>query len=105
MFLTYQPYRLLPEGAEMSGASLARSWVERELQAGDLRVLSNVAFRRTLRPHSDPVERLGERGFLVKTTRAPRCCRMTLKGWTAILLRHTFAQTTPEQKRLTPESD
>jgi hypothetical protein len=76
----------------MSGASLARSWVERDLQAGDLRVLSNVAFRRTLRPHSDPVERLSERGFLVKTTRAPRCCRMTLKGWTAILLRHTFAR-------------
>jgi hypothetical protein len=55
----------------MSGASLARSWVERDLQAGDLRVLSNVAFRRTLRPHSDPVERLSERGFLVKTT--PPC--------------------------------
>ena len=74
-------------GVELSGRSLPRSWAERDLKVGDLRVLSDVAFRRTLRPYFDPVERLCERGFLVKTTRAPRCCRMTLKGWIAVLLR------------------
>jgi hypothetical protein len=59
-------------GVELSGRSLPRSWAERDLKVGDLRVLSDVAFRRTLRPYFDPVERLCERGFLVKTTRAPR---------------------------------
>jgi hypothetical protein len=65
---------------------LVRSGAERDLQVGDLRILGDVAFRRTLRPHFEPVERLCEREFLVKTNRAPRCCRMTLKGWIAILL-------------------
>ena len=68
-----------------------RSRVERDLFVGDLRVLSDVAFRRTARPPSGAVERLCKRGFLVETTRAP-CCRMTLNGWIAILLRLTFAR-------------
>ena len=68
-----------------------RAWLERDLNVGDLRVLSDVAFRRTLRPHFDPVQRLCQRGFLVETDRAPRCCRLTLRGWIAIILRHTFA--------------
>ena len=66
--------------------------MERDLRVGDLRVLSHVAFRKTARPASLVVDRLCERGFLAKTNRG-RCCRMTLKGWTAILLRHTFART------------
>ena len=71
--------------------SLARSWVERDLHKGDLRVLSEVAFRRTARPHLGPVERLYKRGFLAQTTSGP-CCRMTLTGWVAVLLRHIWAR-------------
>jgi hypothetical protein len=68
-----------------------RAWVERALKVGDLRVLNGIAFRRTARPSSDVVDRLYERGFLVKTTRGC-CCRMTLMGWIAILLRNTSAR-------------
>jgi hypothetical protein len=78
-------------GAKLLQPSLIRSWVERDLHVGDLRVLSDVAFRRTARPASAVVDRLSERGFLVNTVHG-RCCRMTLSGWIAILLRHTFAQ-------------
>ena len=69
--------------------SLLRSWVERDLQVGDLRVLSNFAFRRT-HPPSAVVDRLCERGFLAKTERGRT--RMTLKGWIAVLLRQTVAR-------------
>jgi hypothetical protein len=65
--------------------------VERDLHVGDLRVLSDVAFRRTARPPLGPVERLCKRGFLVQTT-SGAFCRMTLKGGVAVLLRHTWAR-------------
>ena len=69
---------------------LQRSWVERDLWVGDLRVLSDIAFRRIHGPGFGQVERLRKRGFLVKTARGP--CRMTLTGWVAVLLRNTSAR-------------
>jgi hypothetical protein len=49
---------------------LQRSWVERDLRRGDLRNLSDIAFRRIHGPAFDSVQRLRKRGFLVKTARA-----------------------------------
>ena len=69
---------------------LQRSWVERDLQRGDLRILSDIAFRRIKGPAFDSVQRLRKRGFLVKTARGPY--RMTLTGWVAVFLRHTSAR-------------
>ena len=46
-----------------------RSRVERDLQRGDLRALSNFAFFRNRYPPSIVVNRLCERGFLAKTGR------------------------------------
>ena len=69
--------------------SLLRSWVERDLHTGDLRVLSNFAFR-TTRPPSAVVDQLCERGFLAKTERGHTW--VTPKGWLAVFLRHTFAR-------------
>jgi hypothetical protein len=69
---------------------LQRSWVERDLQRGDLRILSDTAFRRLHGPAFDSVQRLRKRGFLVKTARGPY--RMTLTGWVAVFLRHTSAR-------------
>jgi hypothetical protein len=69
-----------------------RAWVERDLKRGDLRTLSNFAFRRKGRPPSIVVNRLKERGFLARGS-----CRITLKGWIAVLLRHTSARR-PELK-------
>ena len=69
---------------------LGRSWVERDLHKGDLRVLNDIAFRRIDRPASTQVERPCDRRFLVKTGRGGS--RMTLKGWIAVFLRHTFAR-------------
>jgi hypothetical protein len=69
---------------------LQRSWVERDLHEGDLRVLSDIAFRRIHGPAFDPVQRLRKRGFLVKSARGPY--RMTLTGWVAVLLRNTSAR-------------
>jgi len=77
-------------GRKMSGALLARSWVERDLQRGDLRFLIDFAFFRNRRPPSAVRDRLCERGFLAKTARGRS--RMTFEGWVAILLRHTFAR-------------
>src|SRR5215831_20984973 len=78
-------------GAKLSGpSSLARSWVERDLQRGDLSFLRDFAFFRNRWPPSVVVDRLDERGFLARTERVRP--RMTLKGWIAILLRHTFAR-------------
>ena len=79
-------------GAELLWSSLVRARLERDLHLGDLRVLSDVAFGRTARPHFNPVERLCKRGFLVETNRGPRCFRMTLKGWIVIFLRYTCAR-------------
>jgi hypothetical protein len=67
-----------------------RAWVERDLNVGDLRTLSDIAFRRIPGPPFDPVQRLRKRGFLVKSVRGPY--RVTLKGWIAILLRHSSAR-------------
>jgi hypothetical protein len=67
-----------------------RAWVERDLYVGDLRTLSDIAFRRIAGPAFGPVDRLCKRGFLVKTGRGP--CRMTLKGWVAVVLRNTSAR-------------
>jgi hypothetical protein len=69
---------------------LQRSWLERDLYVGDLRILSDIAFRRIHGPGFDPVQRLRKRGFLVKSTRGPY--RMTVKGWAAVLLRLTSAR-------------
>jgi hypothetical protein len=43
--------------------SLVRSWVERDLQVGDLRILSNFALFRNACPPSAVVDRLCERGI------------------------------------------
>ena len=67
-----------------------RSRLERDLRVGDLRALNDFAFFRNARPASAVVDRLCERGFLEKTERGRT--RMTLKGWTAVVLRHTFAR-------------
>ena len=68
---------------------LQRSWVERDLQRGDLRILSDIAFRRIHGPAFDSVERLHKRGFVKP---AIRPYRMTLMGWVAVFLRHTSAR-------------
>ena len=67
-----------------------RAWVERDLHMGDLRALSGVAFRRNVRPPSIVANRLEDRGFMGRTARGS--CRVTLKGWIAVLLRHTSAR-------------
>jgi hypothetical protein len=46
-----------------------RSWVERDLQPGDLGFLGHFAFFKNRRPPSAVVDRLCERGFLAKTAR------------------------------------
>ena len=67
-----------------------RSWVERDLQRGDLGFLRDFAFFRNRCPPSAVVDRLRERGFLAKTERGRS--RVTLNGWIAILLRRTFVR-------------
>jgi hypothetical protein len=74
----------------MSNRSFTRSWVQRDLQRGDLSCLRDFALFRDRLPASAVVDRLCGRGFLAKTNRART--RMTLKGWIAILLRNTFAR-------------
>jgi hypothetical protein len=64
--------------------------VERDLQRGDLSFLTDFAFFRNRYPPSIVVDRLRERGFLAKTERGRT--PMTLKGWIAVFLRHTFAR-------------
>jgi len=71
-------------------AQRQRSWLERDLQRGDLSFLTDFAFFRNRHPPSIVVDRLSERGFLAKTERGSS--RMTLKGWIAILLRRTSAK-------------
>jgi len=81
-------------GGELMRPSLStRSWLERDLHLGDLRTLSEIAYGLTARPGGHgPVDRLCKRGFLMKTDRAPYFSRVTLKGWTAVLLRQTIAR-------------
>ena len=68
-----------------------RSRLERDLARGDLRALSNIAVGRSFDgPDLGQVERLCEREFLAMTRKGRS--RMTLKGWIAILLRHTIAR-------------
>ena len=74
----------------MSARNFPRSWVERELQPGDLSCLRDFALFRNRRPASAVVDRLCERGFMAKTARMRG--RMTLKGWIAIFLRRTVAR-------------
>jgi hypothetical protein len=69
---------------------LQRSWVERDLYVGDLRILKDIAFRRIAAPGFDNVERLCKRGFLVKTDQGQY--RITPMGWVAVLLRNTSAR-------------
>ena len=69
---------------------LTRSWVERDLQGGDLSCLRDFALFRNRRPASAVIDRLCERGFMAKTARMRR--RITLKGWIAVLLRQTVAR-------------
>jgi hypothetical protein len=71
-------------------AQRQRSWLERDLQRGDLSFLTDFAFFRNRRPPSIVVDRLSDRGFLAKTERGSP--RMTPKGWIAILLRRTSAK-------------
>jgi hypothetical protein len=77
-------------GGELLRPSFMRSWVERDLQRGDLSFLRDFAFFRNRRPPSAVVDRLCERGFLAKTERGRT--RMTTKGWIAVSLRHTLAR-------------
>jgi hypothetical protein len=81
--------------AELWRPSSMRSSLERDLHVGDLRALNDFAFFRNERPPSAVVDRLCERGFLAKTERGRT--RMTLKGWTAVVLRHTFARSDRHQ--------
>jgi hypothetical protein len=76
-------------GGELLRLSFMRSWVERDLHRGDLSVLGDFASFGNRRPPSAIVDRLCERGFVTKTARGSR---MTLKGWIAILSRHTIAR-------------
>jgi hypothetical protein len=69
---------------------LTRSWVERDLQGGDLSCLRDFAVFRNRRPASAVIDRLFERGFMAKTFRLRP--RMTLKGWIAVFLRQTVAR-------------
>jgi hypothetical protein len=62
-------YSFRTDGAKMLQSSGMRSRVERDLQLGDLRSLSDFAFFRNRYPPSIIVERLCERGFLAKTGR------------------------------------
>jgi hypothetical protein len=71
-------------------ARLQRSWLERDLYVGDLRALSNIAFRRSDKPASTQIERLRKRRFLAWAAKGT--CRMTLIGWVALLLRNTSAR-------------
>lgn len=48
---------------------LTRSWVERDLQGGDLSCLRDFALFRNRRPASAVIDRLCERGFMAKTAR------------------------------------
>jgi hypothetical protein len=59
---------------------LTRSWVERDLQGGDLSCLRDFALFRNRRPASAVIDRLCECRFMAKTARMRR--RITLKGWT-----------------------
>jgi len=74
----------------LSARKFPRSWVERDLQPGDLSCLRDFGLFRNRRPASVVVDRLRERGFLTTTARCRP--RMTLKGWIAIFLRRTFAR-------------
>lgn len=67
-----------------------RAWVELDLYTGDLRTLSDIAFRRIAGPPFGAVNRLRKREFLVKTDRGQS--RVTLTGWVAVLLRYTTAR-------------
>jgi hypothetical protein len=81
-------YYFIESGAELSGRSFVRSWLERDLQRGDLSFLRDFAFFRNRRPPSAVVDRLCERGFMAKPDPGRR--RMTLKGCIAIFLRRIF---------------
>ena len=48
-------------------AQRQRSWLERDLQRGDLSFLTDFAFFRNRSPPSAVVDRLRERGFLAET--------------------------------------
>jgi hypothetical protein len=82
-------------GAELSARTFPRSWVERDLQRGDLSLLRDFAFFRNRHPPSAVIDRLCERGFVAKTERGRT--RMTLKGWVAIFLRHTFVRSAAKE--------
>jgi hypothetical protein len=69
---------------------LTRSWVERDLQGGDLSCLSDFALFRNRRPASAVIDRLCERRFMAKAIRMRP--RITLKGWIAVFLRQTVAR-------------
>jgi hypothetical protein len=69
---------------------LTRSWVERDLQGGDLSCLRDFALFRNRRPASAVIDRLCGRRFMAKTIGMRP--RTTLKGWIAVLLRHTIAR-------------
>lgn len=78
----------------MSGRSLARSWLERDLRHGDLSFLTDFALFKNRYPPSAVVDRLCERGFMVRPRPGRR--RMTLRGWMAVVLRHTFVRAQSE---------
>ena len=73
----------------MSGATSARYW-ESDLRRGDLSFLGDFAFFRNRYPPSIVVDRLCDHGLMAITARGRK--RMTLKGWFAVLSRHTIAR-------------
>jgi hypothetical protein len=78
--------RLIKSGAELSGRSFARSWLERGLQRGDLSFLRDFAFFRNRYPPSIVVDRLCDHALMATTAGGRK--RMTLKGWITIFLRN-----------------
>jgi len=68
-----------------------RTWLERDLQRGDLSFLRDFAFFRNRYPPSIVVDRLCDHGLMTITDRGRK--RMTLKGWIALLVsRKIFAR-------------
>jgi hypothetical protein len=75
-------------GAKLLDSSLSR--LKDGLHRGDLSFLIGFAFFRNRYPPSIVVDRLRDHGLMAITARGRK--RMTLKGWFAVLSRHTVAR-------------
>jgi len=77
-------------GDNLLDSSRLRFRLERNLHRGDLSFLSDFAFFRNRYPPSVVVDRLCDHGLMAIGPRGRK--RMTLKGWFAVLSRHTIAR-------------